>query len=716
MAGEGQTAGPGGASAKRTGACGGARLRPLLSPRSIALVGASPRPGSVGHQAARALLESGFAGPISFVNPRHEEIEGRPCLGSLQDLAWAPDLVILNVGSPRMERTLEKAIEAGAKAAVIFDPCLGEAASGQDLRTRLRSLSREAGVPLCGGNGMGFLNVTENCCASFYSAKHLKAGGISLIAHSGSVFTKLALSDPRYRFDLVINPGQELGAGIDEYIDFVLSRDSTKVVALFMEAARNPEGFAAALEKARAVGKPVIVCKVGRTEESHKLALSHSGAMAGNAVAYDALFARCGAVVVESVDQLMNLAMLLANDRPLFPGEAAMVTDSGGLRELFIDRAKAFGLPLALLSGETLGRIREALPAHLEPSNPLDCAGAINEDYVQSFDAGLRILAQAPEVSFLGFEMDATDEHCYEPGLVDLAKRLPEITEKPCCVYTSFARMPNRQLSASLADAGVPLLNGLDETIAAIAGLRRLREMRQGFAQEDTALPVPHANILNKWRQKLSTPGPYGDVFGLEFLADIGITVAPHACCENWLALSAAAEKIGYPLVLKTAAPEIVHKSDQGGVFAGIRSAAELESAYRDLSKRLGRRVLLQAMVPGGTEVAFGYLRDPEFGPLVMVSAGGTLIEILNDRRFALAPFGRRRAEEMIRSLKILPLLEGVRGAKPCDLNALTVALAAFSAACAALSDCLSEMDVNPVILSHDGLVAVDALMIAGKT
>ena len=240
------------------------RLEPLLAPRSIAFVGASPRPGTVGNQMVRTIQSSGYSGDITLINPRYREIDGTPCIARLSDLESAPDLVVAAVSGARVEQVLDDAIALGARAMTIFDACHGVDDQGRSILTRVRDKARHAGLPICGGNAMGFYNITQRCHVSFYAADHLKPGGITLIAHSGSVFTVLALNDPRYRFDLAVSSGQEIGATLDEYMDFALDRDETRVIALFMEQARRPERFAAALEKAADRGVPVVVCKVGR--------------------------------------------------------------------------------------------------------------------------------------------------------------------------------------------------------------------------------------------------------------------------------------------------------------------------------------------------------------------------------------------------------------------------------------------------------------------
>ena len=692
----------------------GARLGPLLAPRSIALLGASPREGSVGNRTARCLLDSGFAGALSFINPRHDTVLGKPCLDRLSDLASPPDLVILNLGAARLEAGLEEAISTGAGSAVIFDACRGETAAGQPLREGLCDRAREAGLPVCGGNGMGFFNVPERCHASFYSAKHLKPGGITLIAHSGSVVTVLALNDPRYRFDLVVSPGQEIGTTIDQYIDYALERPSTRVIALFLEGVRAPDGFAAALAKAAAQGTPVVACKVGRTRESAALARSHSGTLAGSDAALEALLERHGAIAVESVDQLMNLSLLLAQGRALDAGELAAVTDSGGLRELFIDRAKDHALPLAKLSEKTCAALRSGLPAGLPVSNPLDCAGPLDDGFARVFAEGLAVLAAAPEVSCLGFEIDARDDLLYEPALAETAIRLPAITAKPCFVYSSFARAHNRAFGDRLADHGVPLLNGLDETISAVAALRRHRDLKAQRQDRDPLPEAPAAATIALWKAALRRGTGDGEASALALLRDFGIATVPCTLCGSWTDLRAAAERTGFPLVLKTAAQGVIHKSDLGGVVTAIASEGALETAYREMAGRLGPKVLLQPMAPGGLEVALGCVRDPQFGPLVMLSAGGTMVEMLDDRCFALAPFGPRRAERLIAQLKLYPLLKGARGRPPSDLQSLAEALARFSVLCAELAAVLAEADVNPLIVHESGLVAVDAVMVAG--
>jgi acetyltransferase len=614
------------------------------------------------------------------------------------------------VGAANLEKALTDAITRGARSAVIFDACYGETASGAPLLPRLRDIAREANIPVCGGAGMGMVNVATGCVASFYGAGHLKPGAISLIAHSGSVFTTLAMNDPRFRFDLLVSSGQEIGATIDEYIEYAANRPSTKVIAVFMEAARNPAGFVRSLKLARDVGVPVVVCKVGRSEESARMARSHTGALAGSQAAYEAVIDECGAISVSDVDELMNVAMLCSTGRMPGPGGIGLVTDSGGLRELAMDVAADMVAPLAQLSETTLASLAEVLPAKLEPSNPLDCAADLTDEFATTFARGLSAMAAAPEVSMIGFEADLRDDYTYEARLEQIAMGLGEISPKPCFFYSSFGQAHNRELGDRLADRGVPCINGVGAMFAATGKVQEWAD-RQRAGPETPAVPSS-ASGVGAWHSRLADAGQIDEESALDLLSHFGVPAIGRATREEWQGVRAAAEALGYPVALKTAAEGIDHKSDRGGVILNIADEAGLVEAYQKLASTLGKRVIVQQMAAAGTELAFGYVKDPDFGPLIMVSAGGTLVELFADRRFALAPFSEAKALALIDSLPIARLLDGVRGEAPADKAGAARALAAFSTMCAALAGALSEVDVNPVIVSARGALAVDALVV----
>jgi acetyltransferase len=392
-----------------------------------------------------------------------------------------------------------------------------------------------------------------------------------------------------------------------------------------------------------------------------------------------------------------------------------MVTDSGGLRELFIDRAETRAVPLAKLSDRTTADLKTVLPHGLPASNPLDCAGIMSDGFASVFERALLTVGAAPEVSLVGYEIDARDDHTYNDELLAIAKRLPQMTGKPCFAYSCFAQAHNRDIGDGLADAGLPQLNGLDETLSAIAALRALRDLKRHIGIDDPPPAMPDAAAADTWSDILSRGGWQGEAAGLKLLNDFGIRAVSAAACKDIEQVHNAAEELDYPVVLKTAEDGIAHKSDVGGVVVGIADREALETAYSSMLQAFGPKALIQEMASPGIELAFGYIRDPDFGPLVMLAAGGTLIEVLGDRQFALAPFGVGQADRMLRKLKLFPLLAGLRGAPACDTGAITLALARFSVMCAALGDHITELDVNPVIVNAQGVTAVDAFIGAAR-
>ena len=678
------------------------RLHAMFEARSMAIVGASARPGSFGSQLAAAVISNNYSGKISFINPRGGAILGHEALPSISELDHAPDVAVLGIAAKNLERALLDAIDVGAKSAVIFDSCHGQTETDMPILQRLKDIAREANLPVCGGSGMGFLNNHSGAVASFYPCEHMKPGGISLIAHSGSVFTVLGMNDPRFRFDLMVSPGQEIGASVDEYIAYAAGRDTTRVIAVFMESARNPQGLVDSLCLARDAGVPVVVCKVGRTEKSARLARSHTGALVGSHAAYETVFAECGAISVSTVDELMNTALLFSSGRIPGQGGAGLVTDSGGLREMQVDLAEESKTKLAVLSDETNNKLRHILPSELVPSNPLDCAASLTDDFAKVFDNGLQIFAEADEVSMLGFEADMRDDYIYDEALYEHAKNLLNYTDKPVFCYTSFAQTNNRNLGGELIELGIPCLNGAEITMNAIRHLQNWADSRNAYVE----LP-PKFTTIKSLPDNLS-----GEAASLQLLSEFNVPVAQGKVCIDKEALISATNQLGFPLVLKTAEPGIDHKSDQDGVVLNINDVTSLQTAYAELSSRLGARVIVQQQAPSGIELAFGCVVDADFGPLVMVSAGGTLVELFDQREFARAPFGAQKAEVMIKKLSVAKLIEGVRGDVPRDMKAAAQALSDFSCACAALKNHVVEIDVNPVVVTESCAVAVDALIV----
>lgn len=686
-------------------------LRPLLAPRSVALVGASVKPGTVGNLMVKALLKGGYEGLVCPVNPSYREIQGLTAYGALDELPEAPELAVLSLASARIEAAFDAAIEVGAKAAVIFDPCQieGESAAPK-LLERLRAKARESGLKVCGGNGMGYFNFDAKCHISFDPPPARPAGGICHIAHSGSAFL-LPYGRSRHTFNLAVSAGQEIGATVDLYMDYALEQPTTRVVTLFIEAVRNPEGFAEALAKARARDVPVVVCKVGRTAESARLALTHTGALVGDDAAFGALLDHYGAVRADSLDQLLASAHLLAQGRQPTADCFAAVTDSGGFRELLIDRAAAIGVPLADFTPATHEALKAVLPHTLEVTNPLDAAGPMDENYGPTFRQSHDIVSRDANTGVLGIEFYHDDENGARDGHLDGTLGAYRNSDKPVFVYTNLTDLPNERLTDLLDRRGIPVINGVDLALGAVKALFERHALLSRPAPQ--LPPLPAQEVVETWRARLAAGGTLGEQEGLCLLADFGVAAVEVRAAHDETAVLAAAAAIGFPLVLKTAMPGIHHKSDVGGVVAGIGDAAALVAAYRDMAARLGPAVVLEPQVARGVEFGLGLRNDPAFGPVVSLGAGGTLVELLDDRVHALAPFDAREAQRQLERLKLRRLLDGVRGAPPADMTALVTAIARFSVLCAALAEEVAEIDVNPLIAGPAGAVAVDALIVA---
>jgi acetyltransferase len=693
------------------------RLNAMFEANSIALVGASARPNSFGLRLVESVRVLGFDGLVSYVNPSYDKIFDTPCFPSIKEIDNPPDLALLGVGPRHLEQALMEAIEAGVKSAVIYDSCYGVASDGKTaLLSRLRALARESGIAVCGGNGMGFLNVPGKRMGCYYSIPALKPGGISLIAQSGSVFSVLAFNDLRYRFDIVVSPGQEISIGIEEYIEYALMRPTTKVIALFMEGCHNPQRLMQVLAQAQQQGIPIVVCKVGKTEESKKMAQSHTGALAGSEVAYQAIFDYYGVISVDSVDQLMNVALLCSQGRDFPEGGVAMLTDSGGLRELIIDRAEVLDVPLAKMTAKLSQQIKAVLPPSLMPSNPLDCLDSLDAEYHMIYENAYRRFSDSDEVAMLGLEADLRDDYSYVPELFELSCRLSKISSKPCFFYSSFSQANNKKLAQELAQVNVPVINGTEDMLHTVKYVLNWRDSKKAFAQyQQECYYCPEAQVVQKWQQKLSQSSTINEASSLQMLSDFAIPTIEHSICENWQEVQKSAAQLSYPLVLKTAMPEINHKSDLGGVILNIQNENELEAAYQNLQKNLGNRVILQPMLgvqKNSVELAFGCVMDKDFGAIVMLAAGGILIEALQDRQFALAPFGIAKANQMIEKLTINKLLSGYRGKLAIDKQALSNALSNFSVMCDSLKNHCEEIDANPIIASETGVRAIDALVI----
>jgi acyl-CoA synthetase (NDP forming) len=710
-------------------------LESMLAARSVALVGASPRPGSFGARMLEEVTRSPSRPRVHLVNPRYAQIGEQRCHPSLADLPEPVDLVLLGVRDDALEGQLGLAAARGDRAAVIFgnaheDPAT--APPGPGLRERLAAIARGAGMELCGAGCMGFINVSAGLRAIGYiEASPLAAGPVALVTHSGSVFSALLRVRRGLRFSLAVSSGQELVTAAPAYLEYALDLPETRVLALVLEAMRDPGRLRRVLASAAVRDIPVVLLTVGGSASGRRMVAAHSGALAAADGGWEALARAYGVHRVGDLAELADTVELFAigrRPRPsgvpgcdrgpdgtvLGPPGIATVHDSGLERAHTADLAEELGVPFAPISAATTARLTELLDPGLLATNPLDVWGN-GADTRGLFAASLTALADDPRVAAVALAVDLVYEldgdRSYPLALLDAAQR----TDKPLAVLAGLPSAIDPQVAGELRQQGIPVLEGTRTGLLALRHLLRHAE-RAGPSGERAgqAGAAPQGVDLARQRRarELLASGRASGAPLLRMLAEYGIAVAAATPASDAEGALAAAESIGYPVVLKTDEPAIAHKSDVGGVLLGIGDPAELAAGYADLAGRLGPRVLVCQTAPAGPELALGITRDPGLGPLIVVGSGGVLVEFLADRGVALPPVSERLARELLDGLRVRKLLAGVRGMPAAALGPVIRAITGLSDLAGELGDDLAALDVNPLICGADGAVAVDALAI----
>ena len=685
------------------------RLAPLLSPRSIVFVGASAREGTPGHTMLDLNRGGSLEGRLYPVNPRYSRIDGVDCYPSLGELPEVPDLVVLGLADQRLEGALSEAAAAGARAAVIFGGANLEEPHQTRLVRRLTAIAEEADIPICGGNGMGFYNLDAGLRITFSRPSSATlAGSVALISHSGSSWSSLTHNDGRLKFNLSVSSGQELNVGVADYMRYALSMPTTRAVGLILEAVRRPEDFVAALSEANARRVPVMALKVGRTEQSARLAISHSGAIVGDDTAFDAIFERYGVGRARTLEELAAGLLLLSHADRAGPGGLAVIHDSGFERELLIDLASDHGAALACISPKTRERLAALLDPGLEPVNPLDAWGT-GRDYERVFTECLCTLMEDPDTAcgFISHSLRAG--FWISEAWARVARESARRSAKPIAVVSSFPWVRDGGIVERMSDLGIPVIGGMGNGLDAARHLFAWRD----FLARKASLPPDglEAARLDAWRGRLETEEVLDEAESLALLADYGLDVARCRRAASRDEIEDVARDLDAAVALKTVMPGVHHKSDGGGVILDV-APERLVEAYDALAARLGPRVLVADMAPPGVEMALGVVRDPHFGPLVVVAAGGVLIEVLADRRLAVPPFDRERAAELISRLRCRPLLDAHRDRPAANVPALAEAVARLSVLACELGPWIAELDVNPIIVGPERAVAVDALVV----
>ncbi len=687
------------------------RLEPLLRPRSIAVLGATERAGTVGRTTVTNLLKGGFEGPLLAVNPRYASVCGVPCFPSLAALPEPVEHVIFAVSDARVEAALDDVIAHGARAATLMSSLVLAEDREPRLRERVLAKIRAAGLVVCGANGMGFYNFADGIWAcGFQTRMHARGGNVAYISHSGSGMCGIVDSEERIDFNLVVSTGQELAVTMDEYLDFALDLPTTRVVGLFMETARNPQGLVRAFEKAQQRRIPIVALKVGRTELSAKLTVSHSGAIAGEDAVYQALFDRHGVQRVDDMDQLATALIMFAQPHPVGAGALVSIHDSGGERQLLIDLAHHARVPLTQLSSTTTTKLAALLDPGLPPINPLDAWSTGGPDYHVEMQQCFSALMCDPGAAFGAVIHDRVAGGGIHRGYLDYLRAGHEASGKPAFLVA------NRQGTGSDAQViaatreGFPVLDGV---ASFLRGAKCLLDYRDHVARHrGPSFQLPET-ALATWRARLAGGAKLDEHDAMRLLKDFHLPANPDRIVESESEARAAACELGYPVAIKTAMRGIDHKSDRDGVRLNIEGEADLTAAYQDLAKRLDARALVAPMIrKQGVEMLLGMVHDEQFGPVVLLGFGGLHVEALADVVYALPPFDAAEARRLLHRLKLDAVLCSPRHERPLAVDEFCTTAARFSALIAGLGDRIREMDLNPVIVHADGCVIVDALVV----
>lgn len=694
----------------------GSALLAMLEARSVAIVGASARPGSFGSRMLAEVGKSPARPSIYPVNPRYPEIDGRRCYASLADLPGPVDLALLGVPDASLEQQLALAAETGCRSAVIFGnaveagPVSPEA--GPPLRERLTKIARTAGMELCGAGCMGFTNVGYGLRAMGYvEPDPLPAGPVALVTHSGSVFSALLRTRRAFGFTLAVSSGQELVTTAPSYLDYALRQPETRVLALVLEAIREPVKLQQVLTLAAQRDLPVVLLTAGHSASGRAMVAAHSGALAGSGAGWEALTRSYHLRRVTDLAELadtLELFSLSTKRRPPAGRGIATVHDSGLERAHAADVADEVGVPFAPLDESTKARLTSLLDPGLLATNPLDVWGT-GSSTRELFANCLTTLARDESVQAVALAVDLVTEldgdESYQRAVLDAAGR----TGKPLVVIANLPSAIDPGAAALLRGHGIPVLEGMRTGLLA---LRHLLDRRAGRPTSGPVNPPPTDPARQARARRLLADVGESAANAFALLNEYGIETSRTERVTSAVEAAAAATRIGYPVVLKTDERSIAHKTDAGGVLLGIADEAGLLAGYADLAARLGPAALVAQAIPPGVELALGLVTDPDLGPLLVVGAGGTLVELIADRAVALPALAAEQPASLLTGLKVTNLLAGHRGAAAASQPAIAQAIAALAALATDLGDAIQALDINPLICSPTGAVAVDALII----
>lgn len=687
-------------------------LHKLLSPKSVAIVGASPRDGVAATRVINNLKKLGYAGTIYPVNPRYPEVQGLRCYPSLSELPTTPDAVFVAIAAENAISVIDEAGRSGIRAAIVN--ASGFADSGPDgeaLQRRLVDAAATSNIAVCGPNNMGFINLHDRICMwTARAIPRLNPGSAAIISQSGSVAIAVSQDERNIGLSYVITAGNEAVCTAADYLQAVIRDDRVGVVMMFLEMIRNPRLFAEAALEAAERGKRIIVLKVGRTEDGRAAVAAHTGALSGEDEVYDAFFRRYGIVRAGDIDEMIETAIVLSKyPTPPEPRRAIVITVSGGEAALIADIGANVGLKLAEFAPATLDAMKPAFPPFSHPRNPVDAWGLgwNAEQFKQMFDAVVR----EPAAGVIALAVDApggggADAHVAQDMAHVCVDALSAHDKKVVFLNNTAPGNVNSDVHKMLDAHGIPYLLGMRPSLAAIAHWLKIEMPAKTTKAAGLTLPA---------LSRLGEPERFS------LLAKAGVPMAECVPAQNASEAARIAARLGFPVVLKGVAPSLPHKTELGLVKLGVTDMAGVHTAYEELAATLSRHaanddraaVIVQPMVKEGIQLLIGVRNDRQFGSIVVVGLGGTLVEVMNEASLRIGPIDHKTAREMLAETKAAKLLAGTRGKGPFDVEAAVDAIVALSRFAHETADSVAAVEINPLIVREKGggAVGVDLVL-----
>ena len=691
-----------------------ASLEPLLRPASIAIVGASADPKKIGGLPVDFLKTYRFAGPIYPVNPKADTIQGLKAYPDIGAIGAPVDQAVIAVPEPIVLPTLEACAKAGVRSVVIFTAGFAEVgADGDAAQQRLKALARDTGMRMLGPNCIGLANFASGAITSFHPSFRMgadRSGRVGLVTQSGA-FGGMCFAMARDRnvaLSFAITTGNEVDVAVADCLGFLAEDPGTQVLMTYFEGCQDGPKLLRALETARRNGKPVIAMKVGRTAAGAAAAQSHTASLAGADAVFDAVFRQYGVHRAETIEEFLDIGYACAVGKLPRDRRTGIVTVSGGVGILMADHSTDFGLEVAPLGAPAQARIKALVP-FAAPRNPIDITGQVVNDYGLVERALDVVLASGDHASVVAFVGSATTRPELAGPLGDAMTRLSRAYPDTLLV---LAGLSTPEFRAKMDAMGVLSFDDPTRAMRGVAALARLAETHKRAPAPAAAAP----------RAEPLPAGPIAEHVALGLLKRAGVPVVETRLAATAEEAVAAARAIGFPVAVKLASPDVLHKTELGGVALDLASEAAVREAFAAIVARAKQAAprariegcLVAPMLKDGTEVVLGIHRDPVFGPVVMFGLGGIFVEALRDVTFRVAPIDRAEASRMIGEIKALPVLRGMRGRPPADLDALADALVALSRFAVAHGDSLESVDLNPVLAraAGQGVVALDAAVI----